>query len=193
MEINQDWSCWLSFLSHFISRNQIYKSQIFITMLQTPSTDNETLPHTSSYYITPGNSTSCSITLNALDLTATAKLPILADKPAGVVTSHILHGLSWRQTRFLWRPLCVSQKHAAVIGTPHCAPAERGLSLCVHVYCAEDTASRFQPLTHCHNSESRRKKKQNTQSSGRKASASAFVWVKLSITGADRRVWNKKL
>ena len=104
-----------------------------------------------------------------------------------MATSRILHGLNWRQTRFLWRPLCVSQKHAAVIGTAHCVPAECGLSLCVHVYCAEDTASRFQPLTHCHNYESRKKKtKKNTQSSGREASASAFVWIELSITGADR-------
>lgn len=46
---------------------------------------------------------------NALDLTAIATT-ILADKAMGTATSHILQRLNWRQTRFLCRPLCVSQK-----------------------------------------------------------------------------------
>lgn len=77
-----------------------------------------------------------------------------------------------------------------MIGTRYCVHAECSLFLCVHVYSAEDTASRFQPLIHCHNSESRKNTQQllfiaTIQSRGKKALASGFVWSKLSITGAE--------
>lgn len=81
---------------------------------------------------------------------------------------------------------------AVVIGMRHCVPAECGLFLCGHVYSVEDTASRFQPTIHCHNSESRKHPAVPFHSphshQRRKALAFGFVWPKLSLTGAELRL-----
>ena len=155
-------------------------------MHQTPSTDNETLRHTSSYYITPGNGAGRCIPSMLRTSQPQQRRPF------------------WQISRRRWR------HHASVMGwiggrqgfcgdhsvyprnTPLwlarrivCPPS--AASLCVSMF----TVPRTQPAGSNHwlivtTMNQGKKKKKNTQSSGREASASAFVWIELSITGADR-------
>lgn len=84
------------------------------------------------------NTTPAPPTHNPLDFTTIAT-PFLANKAMAMATTHILQRLNRMQTRFPWRPPCVSQKlqwphccdwHAAL-----CACRVRPLSLCLCLQC----------------------------------------------------------